>query len=854
MKRWLSWAVKKSLAGCAITVLTLGILSGCQRETFLAEDVWKGAHASLPAKLEQDHCPITAPVTPKTPAPATVDDPDRPARYLNLQEAIAIALENGHVSSRTGGGLGIVDTTLASFSGGPLVPGQTERIRVLALNPALTNAAMEASLARFDTVGYSNITWNNTDNLAQGLTSFQNGQNAQFNTGFLKPLATGGFAAIGLLTSYQNLTTPPTGAFGTLNPLYTSRLVFGFEQPLWKDWGVDINQLIPRLANFTGQSLNPSGSAAIANAFGVRQGQLSSFVDRNTEGIIISRLRFDQQRAEFERNVQNLVVNTEVAYWNLYNKYGQLYTFEENLRIMHVTWQKNYEKYKIGSLPPASYFQILGQYEEVRGDRIRALAEVLNAERNLRGILGLPTEDGTRLIPITPPTLQELKPDWDCCLQDALNLRPELLLARDNLRYQQYLLSIQSNNLKPDLRAFARYEPVGFGNTLTGNGTFADGTGTQRPTNAFRSLAGGNFADYSIGLSLSVPLGYRAELAAIRGARLELTQAFLFLHDQEDKAARYLAEQYAELANFYRRIEANRAERLGYLESLKISLERIRQGQLNFGGNDKEGPFAFLDAQRRYSAALVKEYDSIAQYNATLARLEWAKGTILQYNNVRISEGTLPQCAQVRAVEYEKERSKSLVLRERPDSLHQPGRLCGKNLAPASLNTPLPEETPLPPAKSEPSYEKLPSVPRRLDEKSAPEKQKLPSVPGRLDEKLAPESKQEKQIDFRPAPAALPKLEPVSGPSLLPANTGAILPMSPSSPAWKQASPLSMRRDGVPQGGATGFVTLEGSNTLAFLADPEARTAVLPATLAPTVVRAAIAEPQIVDFPPPARK
>ena len=43
---------------------------------------------------------------------------------------------------------------------------------------------------------------------------------------------------------------------------------------------------------------------------------------RPSEGILITRIRFDQQRAEFERNVNLMLLNVEVAYWNLYAPTG----------------------------------------------------------------------------------------------------------------------------------------------------------------------------------------------------------------------------------------------------------------------------------------------------------------------------------------------------------------------------------------------------------------------------------------------------------------------------------------------------------------------------------------------------
>lgn len=717
----------KKLIYCGLPTFTLlGVVAGCQ-QTFLAKEVYEQAHMErLPTKLENDHCGVNHPLTGITPAPPTVSNPDRPPRYLTLQGAFALALENGHVSGRAGAGRGQSDDNLGAFNGPGSMNSQTERIKVIALNPAITSAAMEASIARFDAQYVTSMSWSNTDNLQQGLSSFNNGHSAALASTLIKPFSTGGLANVSFLANYTNLNVPPTGQLGVLNPNYTLRMSVGFEQPLWKDWGVDMNQLLSRFPGISGSSFSSSGAAA---AFNTHQGTLGSFVDRSTEGILISRLRFDQARAEFERNVNLLILNTEVAYWNLYNKFGQLYSFEENLRVMHKTWQESYNLYKAGSekMPPPQYFQVLGQYEEFRAERLRALNEVLDAERHLRGILGLPVEDGTKLVPITPPSFAELRPDWQNSVQDALNLRPELILARENLKYHQYLMSIQKNNLRPDLRGFFRYEPVGFGSTLVGDENFIDGSGTPRTNNAIRSLIGSHYGDWTMGVNMSVSLGQRFEHAAIRAARLELTQAFYFLRDQEERATRFLASQIQELDHQYRRIEAHRAERIAYLESVRKNLQQSKGGKLSPGDQ------RILDAQRRYAAALVKEYGAIAEYNNTLARLEWAKGTILKYNNVHISEGPLPQCAQIRAVEYEKERSRAIVLRERPDSLTQPGRLCavkssevltsGENAIEGGQPTGLPttptdfeqrERLPIVPKKSGIGDE-LPIAPKTLD-------------------------------------------------------------------------------------------------------------------------------------------
>jgi hypothetical protein len=79
--------------------------------------------------------------------------------------------------------------------------------------------------------------------------------------------------------------------------------------------------------------------------------------------------------------------------------------------------------------------------------------------------------------------------------------------------------------------------------------------------------------------------------------------------------------------------------------------------------------------------AQLKEYEAIAEYNNSLARFEWAKGSIMQHDNVQIAEGQMPQCVQVRAVENERQRTAALILNERPLPMTHPGMLAdGKDV------------------------------------------------------------------------------------------------------------------------------------------------------------------------------
>jgi hypothetical protein len=101
-------------------------------------------------------------------------------------------------------------------------------------------------------------------------------------------------------------------------------------------------------------------------------------------------------------------------------------------------------------------------------------------------------------------------------------------------------------------------------------------------------------------------------------------------------------------------------------------------------------------------------------YNNSLAAFQYAKGTLQQYNSVTIGEGPLPVCAQVRAVEHERERSKALLLRERAQPVaHTP---CGGETGLGGL--------PVLPVNGAPSIpallENAPKVPESLDAPLSP--------------------------------------------------------------------------------------------------------------------------------------
>jgi outer membrane protein TolC len=532
----------------------------------------------------------------------------------------------------------------------------------------------------------------------------------------------------------------PATAGATINPSYLARTDFVFEQPLWQSFGVDINQLLNRTPGVSpASSLSQAAQTALNNSpFQSQQGNSAGF---GSDGILISRLRFDQSRADFERAVNFQALNVEAAYWNLYSAYVNLYAAEQGLRLAHIVWVQAESKKKVGAKALITEARARGQFFLFKGDRNDALGQVLEAERVLRTLMGLKPDDGEQLIPCDAPTTAPYIPDWCSALEEAINLRPELIALRQEVKLRQLDMELQKNFLKPDLRFVSRYGISGLGSTLTGPGTEFDATtGQFRPAAALRNLATTNFSDWNLGLTLNVPLGYRYEHASLRRARLALAQAGAALASEENKAQSYLTKTYRDLFEKYRSIADRRAQREGFANDLEFILDKARKGE-------DVNPEEMIQSQRDYVNALRQESQAVSVYNTSLAAFQFAKGTLLRHDNIVINEGELPQCAGVRAVAHEEERSKAIVVRERANPVsHGPlapeqgcwglptwpsftapslpalqegaamldGQIAAQSAAPAATaqgGYPVPKTTPMPSATPLPGNYAVPTLP-----------------------------------------------------------------------------------------------------------------------------------------------
>lgn len=693
-------------------------LIGCSQHVFMTESDFRHSQAVTLQGLSHDE----RAGSPHPPSPddiATVTTALNPAastRPISLRECVARALENG----RTGVNFGRRVTAAGVQPPGGNLSARTDNIRVFAFDPATYGATVERSLARFDPLWQSSMSWTNLDQpvnnvvfQGQSLTpSVLEAERAQFRTGLLKPLPTGGLAGITFQTDY-NLSNEPL----RLQPSYRPVLTFGFEQPLLQGAGVEINQL---------RDLHPSGVG------------LPFLPGGQVPGILLARLSFDQSQAEFERQVQDLLFTVEEAYWQLYFAYWDLYARDTALLQALTQWKIIEDRFKAGRIDAASKAQIESQLQNFRAERLQALDRgrlgrlgVLEAERKLRYVIGLPPEDGCRLVPGDAPNTTPCQPDWKAAVLEAMARRPELAQARLEVQAAQLVVKREKNFLLPELRFFANYNV----NSLEGN-----------LDDALRTLGDNRFNDWAMGLRAEVPLGFRAANAEVRRANLRLAQAFYFLRDQEQKVKLDLQRSYREVVELGKEIEFRRAQREQAATEVRGRFENFVNGK----------PGVTLDvladllvrAQRNFADALTEEHRAIYEYNTAMADFQRQKGTILEHDQVTIAEGPVPECAVTRASEHIRERERSLKLMDSPGC--SSGQ-CGPQVpSAASAAGTGPGAPPAPPAPAADSTLPMPRM-RERDGKVLPMPRILEGNKGltELLEKPAPEAP---ATSPRPAP------------------------------------------------------------------------------------------------------
>ncbi|MFM8570059.1 MAG: TolC family protein [Pirellula sp.] len=639
-KRVRGWIVQ----GCLGSVL----LTGCHPvDRFHA---WRDSknvsyYQDFITRIEEP-CPTRCMETeiPETLNPFAIENPaDLPVMELSLQDAIQMALQNSEVLRNIGGTV----VTAPQGTATQIDPALTD------LNPL---AGTQAALAAFDATVSSQLFWQKNDlpqnfspsglppEIANLLGVFAFNQTLGTNINQIqKRTATGATFALRSNVIYDRNNRPNRKYESDFSGFMEAE----YRQPLMQGAGTTFNRIA-----------GPNGVVGQYN------------------GVLIARINTDISLADFENGVIRLINDVETAYWELYFAYRSLEAQISGRENALRTWQRIRELQKVGyrggeadaeAQARSNYYLFASQLN----DALSGPNGLYAAEQRLRYMIGIQATDGRLLKPIDDPIQAEVMFDWQASLSDATNRRVEVRRQEWSIKRRELELIAARLNKRPRFDALTRYRYRALGDHLFG------ARNPSEPTDSFfANLGTGDYQEWQGGFEWNYNVGLRQASAAVRHAQLNLAREVAVLKEQQlrishdlSNAARQISRSYEQMQINYNRIEADKLQ-------VEVLRNRYEKGLININ--------FLLQAQQQLANSTSAFFRSLVDYNLAIRDFHREKGSLLNYNQVSLSEE--PLNGSMLSGAYD--RGRYFTPRDNPEEVVVRDRISAGAFDPTSVGTP----------------------------------------------------------------------------------------------------------------------------------------------------------------------
>lgn len=441
-------------------------------------------------------------------------------------------------------------------------------------DPSIANTRIDQQQARFDPTFAATQLHTRTEN--PGLLSTQFSptpfaidgvgiDNDRTTVGLSKVNTLGGQANVNLVRDFTQL----NGTSLNLNPEDRKALELSYTQPLLRGGGFQFN-IAP---------------------------------------IVIARLDTERSYFQFKDATQELVRGTINAYWNLVLARLQVWATEIQNEQADEAYKREEARRAAGIGDIRNVAQSKVTLNQFRAALIAARANVLDCEAALRNVIGLPPADGKEIVPVSAPANIRLRPDWDALLRFAEQRRPDIIELKLVLEADAQRRIQAENAALPQLDATALYRWNGLSGRLPNTGERI-------------SSDPGQFTDWSVGISFSVPLGLRQGRALVREQDLIILRDRANLEQGLHAAGHDLASTTRSLESSFEQYLAYREMRAAALTNLLVQIEENKAGRGIY--------LNVLQALNDWGSAITSEARTLIDYNVLLANLERQTGTILE--------------------------------------------------------------------------------------------------------------------------------------------------------------------------------------------------------------------------------
>jgi outer membrane protein TolC len=507
------------------------------------------------------------PLPPSSPPPTVSSPPTGEVRQLTLDDAIRTSLGNSEVIRV------LVSGFFADTSGRTIY------------DAAITNTTIDEAQGRFDPTLQINNNWDYIDQPRARFNPFTGSfiggealEQYRLNLALTKTNPLGGQLGFGVNVVEQNFphsVLPPSML--PLNPQTAANTELSYLQPLLRGAGLRTN-LAP---------------------------------------VLLARINTERSFFQLKDAVQSNVRDVITAYWNLRAAHAAAAARENQVDQAEFAYRQADARFRALLSNAGDVAQARTSLAQFRAQYIAAKGDVLAREGALRNLIGLPPWDEAQIVTTTDPRTDLVRPDWQELVDLAAARRPDLVELKLILEADEQQRIIANNNTLPQLNGVALYRWNGLeGELPNGNGVIA--------------TAPGQFADWTLGVNFSVPLGQRTARAQLRQRELIIARDRANLEQGLFAASHILATQLRALDRAYEQYRAFKEAREAAAENIRVQLRTFQTGRIDY--------LPVLLAITDLGNAATNEAAALAEYNTLLADLELQTGTILETHGVRFYE------------------------------------------------------------------------------------------------------------------------------------------------------------------------------------------------------------------------
>jgi outer membrane protein TolC len=289
-------------------------------------------------------------------------------------------------------------------------------------------------------------------------------------------------------------------------------------------------------------------------------------IDASRQQLVLATREREKSELQFHESAVQTTASVKQAYWALKATRANIDVQQRSLELAQELVRQNRIRVDAGQIPPLDLVQAEAEVAQRRDNVIQARALSGDAEDRLRRLImdpGDPAFWNVSIDPVDDPPSVDVVPDVDEAVARALESRSDLLRAQRDLDNANTRIDYLGEQRLPDVRLEASYRGSGLGGTqfLRTGGFPGVVTGTR--DRSFADALGQAFTpDYptwSVGLSVSHPIGHSYEEAAHARAQIERQQLVQRIASLRLETAETIRRAARQVRSTRERVEAARA-------------------------------------------------------------------------------------------------------------------------------------------------------------------------------------------------------------------------------------------------------------------------------------------------------